>query len=234
LAKLAVTADHISGGRIDVGIGAGWYEDEHIAYGFEMADLPVRMEILEEHLEIISRSWGEDAFSFKGRHYKLSNVDARPKPTHRPRLILGGNGGPRSIGLAAQWADEYNISESADEEIPLRKAALIEACERRRRDPATINLSVLIAALIGRDQAEIEERAVRIARFLGREPASSARALDSLPQTWIVGTPGDVIDRLAALSSLGVSRIMLWLPLHDDLEMIDLLGREVVSQFARS
>jgi alkanesulfonate monooxygenase SsuD/methylene tetrahydromethanopterin reductase-like flavin-dependent oxidoreductase (luciferase family) len=234
LAKLAVTANHISRGRIDVGIGAGWYQEEHAAYGFEIPDLSVRMEVLEEQLEIISRSWGEGAFSFEGRHYHLSNVDVRPKPTHaRPRLILGGSGRPRSIAFAAQWADEYNISDVTDEQIGLRGVALREACESRGRDPATMDLSMLTGVLAGNDQSEIEERAVRVGRFLGREPASPAEALDSLPETWIVGTPEEVIDRLAARASLGINRIMLWPPLHDDLEMIELIGREVLPRFTR-
>jgi alkanesulfonate monooxygenase SsuD/methylene tetrahydromethanopterin reductase-like flavin-dependent oxidoreductase (luciferase family) len=234
LAKLAVTADHISAGRIDVGIGAGWYQEEHVAYGFEMAELRVRMEILEEQLEIITRSWGDDAFTFEGRHYNLSNVDARPKPTQaRPRLILGGLGGPRSLAFAAEWADEYNLSDVTDEQIGLRRTALAEACERRGRDPASVHLSMLTGVLTGTDRSEIEERAVRVSGFLGCEPASPDEALSSLPGTWIIGTPDEVGDRLAVLASLGISRIMLWLPLHDDLEMIELIGREVLPRWAR-
>ena len=118
LAKLAVTADHISRGRADVGVGAGWYAEEHTAYGFELPDLRVRLEMLEEQVEILAKSWAEGPFSFSGRHYRLENNDPRPKPTDsRPRLIVGGSGGRRSLDLAARWADEYNIAACAPEQI---------------------------------------------------------------------------------------------------------------------
>jgi F420-dependent oxidoreductase-like protein len=112
LAKMVVTADHISGGRVELGLGAGWHEGEHRAFGFEFPPTPVRMERLAEQLEIVSRTFTDDVFSFSGRHYHLQDLRALPKPVQRPRptLLVGGAAGPRSLALAARWADEYNTT----------------------------------------------------------------------------------------------------------------------------
>lgn len=111
LAKAVVTADHVSGGRVELGLGAGWNVREHAAYGFPFPDLPERLELLEEQVEIVVRSWTEEEVSFSGRHYRLDALRAEPKPVQRPRprLIIGGAARPRTARLAARWADEYKI-----------------------------------------------------------------------------------------------------------------------------
>jgi alkanesulfonate monooxygenase SsuD/methylene tetrahydromethanopterin reductase-like flavin-dependent oxidoreductase (luciferase family) len=108
LAKLVTTADHISGGRVELGLGAGWHEREHEAYGFEFPPTRARMDILAEQLEVVLGSWGDSETSFEGEHYRLAGLDAQPKPVQRPHppLIMGGNAGPRSAGLAVRFADE--------------------------------------------------------------------------------------------------------------------------------
>lgn len=108
LAKVVATADHVSGGRVELGLGTGWLEAEHEAYGFPFPPLGRRMEMLEEQLQIVSGEWAGGLFSFEGRHYRIRDLDALPKPIRRPTLIVGGRGGPRSIALAARFADEYN------------------------------------------------------------------------------------------------------------------------------
>ena len=110
LAKCAVTADHVSGGRVELGMGAGWLEAEHAAYGFPFHDTRTRMDVLEEQLQIVRGLFGDGSFSFEGEHYTLAEVDSLPKPVQRPGppLIIGGSGGPRSLRLAAAYADEYN------------------------------------------------------------------------------------------------------------------------------
>ena len=120
LAKSAATVDHISGGRVELGLGAGWHEGEHRAYGFEFPETPIRMERLAEQLEIVTRSWTEDAVSFEGRHYQVQDLRALPKPVQRPRptLLVGGGAGPKSLALAARFADEYNTAGVPLEELP--------------------------------------------------------------------------------------------------------------------
>ncbi|HET8672789.1 MAG TPA: TIGR03560 family F420-dependent LLM class oxidoreductase, partial [Thermoleophilaceae bacterium] len=159
LAKLVVTADHVSGGRVDLGIGAGWHEGEHEAHGFPFLATGARVDVLEEQLEILMGTWREDEFSFNGEHYTLSGLNAQPKPVQRPHppVIMGGSAGPRSAALAARFADEYNTPFASLEQIRQRKARIDEACERAGREP--IPFSVMVGAVLGADAAEVERRA---------------------------------------------------------------------------
>jgi F420-dependent oxidoreductase-like protein len=141
LAKVVATADHVSGGRVELGMGTGWLQAEHEAYGFPFPDMGERMSIMEEQLEVITGEWADGPYSFEGRHYSVS-VDALPKPLQRPRpnLILGGRGGPRSLALAARFCDEYNtVSKTAEECADIRRE-LDAACERAGRDPIPLSL----------------------------------------------------------------------------------------------
>jgi len=138
LGKLATTADHVSGGRIELGLGTGWSEVEHTAYGFPFLPMKVRMDVLEEQLTIIHDGhWGEEPFSFSGVHYELRGLDARPKPVQRPHppLILGGAGGPRAARLAARFADEYNTVMPSLADIAERKERIDAACVAAGREP---------------------------------------------------------------------------------------------------
>ncbi len=139
LAKLATTADHVSGGRIELGLGTGWSEVEHTAYGFPFTSMRERMDVMEEQLAVIHDGhWGEDeSYTFTGDHYTLRDLDAQPKPVQRPHppLILGGQAGPRAARLAARYADEYNTVMPTDDEIRARRAAIAAACEAAGREP---------------------------------------------------------------------------------------------------
>lgn len=139
LAKLATTADHVSGGRVELGLGTGWHEPEHAAYGFPFTAMRDRMDVLEEQLAIVHDGhWGDDTdYSFSGDHYTLTGLDAQPKPVQRPHppLILGGAAGPRAARLAARYADEYNTVMPTPEEITERKARIDAACAKAGRDP---------------------------------------------------------------------------------------------------
>ena len=163
LAKLAVTADHVSGGRVEVGIGAGWWEREHELYGFDLPPVGPRMEALEEQMQIVRGHFGEGPFSFAGEHFSVSELDARPKPVQQPLpLILGAKGGPRSLRFGARYADEYNTVMATAEEIADLRRRLDEACEKEGRDPATLPLSMMTGWLVGADRAELVDRAARL------------------------------------------------------------------------
>ena len=142
LAKMVVTADHVSGGRIELGLGAGWLEAEHRAYGFPFAPTRIRMDVLAEQLEVVHRSWKPGPFSFHGQHYRIEDLDALPKPVQQPHppLIVGGSGGPRSLGLAARWADEYNMPFASPERCREVRARLAEACEKEGREPLPLSV----------------------------------------------------------------------------------------------
>lgn len=144
VAKAVVTADHVTGGgRVELGLGAAWLEAEHEAYGFPFPPPAVRMKMLEEQLELVRRQWEEGPFDFEGEHYTVRGLDALPKPVERPRLLLGGRGGPRSVELGARYADEYNTFHISPEECRELRAKLDEACEREGRDPASLPLSLM-------------------------------------------------------------------------------------------
>lgn len=231
LAKLAVTADHISGGRIEVGLGAGWHEREHAAYGFPFPSTRERVEILEEQLQVLLGAWGEAPFTFPGRHYRLEALEAQPKPVQRPRppLIMGGNAGPRSAALAAAYADEYNTAFASVDDVRARRQRIVEACSEAGRE--AIPFSIMTAVVAGRDEAELRERAGRLLERIGSAQDVEAFLADP-PQPWIVGTVERAVEQLNVLREAGVSRIMCQQLLHDDLSAIELLGRELAPRVA--
>jgi alkanesulfonate monooxygenase SsuD/methylene tetrahydromethanopterin reductase-like flavin-dependent oxidoreductase (luciferase family) len=221
LAKLVVTADHVSGGRIDLGLGAGWHEGEHKAYGFPFLPAAERIDVLEEQLEIVMGTWGEDDFSFTGKHYELSRLNAQPKPVQRPRppLIMGGNAGPRSAALAVRFADEYNTPFPSLDQIRTRKANLDEAFAGAGREP--IPFSIMTGAVLGSDPAEVERRARVVAEATGRDAADLAH---NPPHGWIVGTLEQAAEQLAPIREAGVSRVMCNQFVEPEVEQVARLG----------
>jgi F420-dependent oxidoreductase-like protein len=237
LAKAVVTADHISAGRIELGIGTGWLADEHIGYGFPFPPMARRTAMLGEQLEVIRRQWSDEPFSFTGEHYRIADLDARPKPVQRPHppLIVGGSAGRRSAALAARWADEYNTINVTPEEARARRAALDRACEVHRRDPATLRFSLMNGFLIGADRADLRARAHRLAEWRGHEDQATADVdgyLEALAQPWIVGTAEEFVARLREYEAAGVDGVMLQHHLFTDEEALELIAREVIPAFA--
>jgi F420-dependent oxidoreductase-like protein len=224
LAKVVTTADHISGGRIDLGLGAGWHEREHEAYGFPFAATKERMDVLEEQLQIVLGNWGDEPFSFQGAHYTLRDLDAQPKPIQRPHppLIMGGSGGARSARLAARYADEYNTPFATLEDVRTRRAAVAAACESAGRE--TIPFSIMTGVIVGRDDAELRERVGRLAAVIGQD---ADELLSAPPPAWIIATLDEATERLLELRDAGVSRVMCQQLLHDDLDAVALLGSEL-------
>ncbi len=176
LAKMVATADHVSGGRVELGLGAGWHEREHEAYGFPFPPTRIRMEILEEQLQVIRGSWADAPLTFEGRHYQLRDLIAQPKPVQRPGppLIMGGLAGPRSAGLAADYADEYNTVFPTIDEVRERRARVDAACAERGRDP--LPFSVMTGVIVGQDEAEVARRRARVAEISGNPGLDRRRA----------------------------------------------------------
>jgi F420-dependent oxidoreductase-like protein len=228
LAKVVVTADHVSGGRIELGLGAGWHEREHAAYGFSFADTRTRMDVLEEQLQIIRGAWDEGAFSFDGAHYRLEDLDARPKPVQsHPPLIMGGSAGPRSVRLAARYADEYNTPFPSLDDIRERRARVHRACQQAGREP--IPFSIMTGVLVGEDEGQVRERAGRLAEKMGADPAA---LLSDPPSGWIVGTVDQATEQLLALREAGVDRVMCQHLVHTDLDAVALLGDQLAPRVA--
>jgi F420-dependent oxidoreductase-like protein len=231
LAKVAATVQEMAGGRLEIGLGAGWNEVEHAAYGFPFPEIGVRAEMLEEQLEIIRSLWeGPDGWSFAGRHYQVSNAVFRAKPSPRPRILVGGDGTPRSIRIAVRFADEFNITSSDPDRIRDRFAKLDETLAAADRDAATLTRSAMVGVLVGRDAAEVERRRVGLMAMLGRDDAGAADWYAERRNRWILGTPDEARATVARFAAVGVERIMLQDFLPRDLEMIDLLGAELVGR----
>lgn len=234
LAKSVVTVDHISGGRAELGIGAGWNVAEHRAYGFPFPESPVRMEILAEQIEIVHRHWSDLPFDFRGRHHTVEDLNALPKPIQdpHPNLIVGGSANPRSAALAARWADEYNVVFQGPEACAASRRRVAAALEAEGRDPATLVFSLMTGCIVGRDRAEVESRARRVMDLDG-VGGSESEWLEGLSDEWVTGTVDEVVAKLRRLEDAGVQRVMLQHLAHDDVAMVHLLGAEVLPEFAR-
>jgi F420-dependent oxidoreductase-like protein len=221
LAKAAATVDHISGGRVELGLGAGWMELEHRAYGFDFPPASERVVRFAEQLEIVHRAWTEDDVDFRGRFYTLESCTALPKPVQKPRppILVGGSALPGTARPAARFADEYNTFGASPEDAARRRKRLDEACEAEGRDPATLPLSVMASFLIGEDENQLREHA----RRLGGD-----ETLGRFRKRGVAGTPAEVVERLGAYEEAGVSRVMLQHLLHDDVDAIALLGQAVL------
>jgi len=228
LAKNAVTADHVSGGRIELGIGTGWHVAEHRAYGFPFPSMRERMDRLAEQLEIVTRSWQEGAFSFAGEHWSVTELDARPKPVQSPLpLLMGGAAMPRGAALAARHAAEYNVVHATPGDAAAARDRLAAACVQAGRDPATMRFSLMHALLVGSDEADLRARFERLVEW-SPEPV----VLDDLRRDWIAGTPDSVIARLREYERVGVERVMLQHLLHRDEAALELFAAEVMPAFA--
>ena len=199
LAKLVTTVDHISNGRTELGLGAGWYESEHHAYGLDFMTTRERLDELDRQLAEVTRQWTEAD-------------DIWPKPVQQPRppIIVGGTAKPRTVAAAVAFADEYNSVGGSIDEVRERKARLDEAARAAGRDP--LRLSIMIGCVIGRDQGELDRRLADFRRITGgdRPPIS--------------GTVDQVVDHLREYERAGVERVMLQHLAHEDAEMVTVLG----------
>src|SRR3954454_21392148 len=216
LAKNVVTADHLSGGgRIELGLGTGWLEDEHTAYGFPFPPMGERFELLEGQIEIGRRQWDEGDLDAAGEHYRLKGK-ALPKPLSPPNLIVGGRAKPRSLRLAARWADEYNLvmmtAEECAEAVPLVRAAWREA---GRPEPV---ISLMTSCIIGSDEVDLLERAHATAEIRGDDASDPEAYLEAERPNSLVGTVAQIRERLNALEEIGVERVMLQYLTHGDLD----------------
>jgi F420-dependent oxidoreductase-like protein len=230
LAKMVATADQISDGRVELGIGAGWHEREHDAYGFPFPSTGERIDVLAEQIEVVLGNWSDDGpFTFAGKHYSLTELDAQPKPVQRPHppLIMGGTAGPRSAALAARFADEYNTPFPTLKDVRERRGRIVEACERADREP--IPFSIMTAVVVGADSADLEARAARVAGVRGGDPDE---LLSDPPAGWVVGTVEHAAEQLTTLRDAGVARVMCQVVAHGDLELVALLGDELAPRLA--
>lgn len=232
MAKIAATVDQMSGGRVELGLGAGWNLDEHRRHGVPFPPIGERADMLEEQLAIIHGLWEEpDGWSFEGHHYQVEDSIFQPKPVQRPRppIIVGSEGSPRSLRIAAKYADEFNLTASDPARAVERYAMLSDACLAIGRDPSTLGRSAMVGTLIGRDEAELALRKqALLAEVTPDEQAEEWFA--ARERRWIMGTPDQARAKVAEFAAAGVQRLMLQTFIPRDLDMIDLLGRELIAR----
>jgi F420-dependent oxidoreductase-like protein len=224
LAAIVASVDEMSGGRIELGLGTGWYEREHAAFGLPFPPMKERFDRLEEQLEIITGLWlagsaGGAGFSFTGQHYRADSNRTPPQVTQRPHppVIVGGGGPRRTPAIAARFATEFNSALSSVDEARARFAGFGAACEAIGRDPADARRSGFIPVAIGSTQAEAERRAAIVA---------SPRIRESM----VIGPPGLLADRIAGLAGAGADTVYLHIFDIHDLDHIALIGAEVLPQ----
>ena len=220
-ARMAKDVDDLSGGRLVLGVGAGWQEREHRMFGFPLGSMRERFERLEEGLEVITRLLrSEERVTFHGRYFHLEEAILLPRPARPggPRILVGGNGVRRTLPLVARYADEWNALFLTPQGFAERNARLNELLEKWGRRPEEVRRSLMTGLLFGRNEAELRRK------LEGRPPAEELRA-----RGLIVGTPEQVREQVAALGEAGVQRLMLqWLDL-DDLEGLAALAEAVVA-----
>ena len=228
LAIQVAQVDQMSGGRVELGLGAGWFVAEHEAYGIPFP--AKRFGLLTEQLEIVTGLWSTplgEHYGFAGEHYTLSDSPALPKPVQQAGLrggagvpvIVGGKGPTRTPSLAARFANEYNASFPDLDAIPGLFGRVRAACEEIGRDPESLTTSVALVLAVGADEAELARRAAAI----GRTPAE-------LREHGVAGTVSEAVDRLGALAEMGAQRVYLQVLDLADLEHLDLVAREVMPQ----
>jgi F420-dependent oxidoreductase-like protein len=221
LAVSVAQVDQMSGGRVELGLGAGWFEAEHSAYGVRFPPVGERFDRLEEQLAIVTGMWATPAgerFSFAGKHYTLVDSPALPKPAQRPRppVIVGGRGVKRTPRLAVTYADEFNVAFSLLQATAAQFERVRAACRAGGRDPGDLVWSAAQTVVCGGDDAEVRRRAANI-----------GRDADDLRANAVAGTPDEVVRRLEQWASIGVQRMYLQVLDLDDLDHVALLAAEV-------
>jgi alkanesulfonate monooxygenase SsuD/methylene tetrahydromethanopterin reductase-like flavin-dependent oxidoreductase (luciferase family) len=227
LARSAATADEIAGGRVTLGMGAGWMEREHDAYGFGFGTTRERVARLGEQIEIVHGLLHEDRVDFEGTYYNLENAPGLRRP--ELPILVGGSAKPGTAGPAVRFADEYNALFGTLAETRQRKQLLDEACERGGRDPSTLRYSLMAPCVIGRDEQEVSESAQRIGARFGRSPED---VLERYREHGPVGTIAQAVERLKQIEEIGYERVMLQHLAHDDLDTVALIGRELAPAVA--
>jgi F420-dependent oxidoreductase-like protein len=220
LAIAVAQVDNMSGGRVELGLGAGWYEGEHSAYGIPFPPLGERFDRLEECAAIVTGLWATpdgERFTFSGRHYQVTDSPALPKPVQRPVPVIIGGGGPRRTPrLAARFGSEFNAAFKPLQLFVERRERVMQACEEIGRDPGSITYSAALVLCCGTDEAEFTRRAEAI----GRAP-------DELRENGAAGLVDEVIERLRAWSGAGAERMYLQVLDIRDLEHVDLIAHAV-------
>lgn len=221
LAIQVAQVDQMSGGRIELGLGAGWFEEEHKAYGIPFP--AERMARLEEQLAIVTGLWATEpgaTFDYRGKHYQVENSPALPKPAQaKVPVLIGGHGARRTPRLAARYADEFNMPFASITDSERQFGRVREAAEEAGRKADDLVYSNALVVCVGKDDAEVARRAAAI----GRE-------VDELKANGLAGSPAEVVEKIGTYAAIGSSRVYLQLLDLDDLDHLELISTQVLSQ----
>jgi len=237
-AKVVTTVDEMSGGRVEVGVGAGWNDEEHEQHGIPFPDIGERFEMAEEQLEMLHGFWTEpDGWSFEGKHWQVRSARFAPKPVSRngrrhPHLIVGGEGRPRSIRMAARWADEFNLVSARPERAPEVFGRVRDACRELERDPDELVYSGMTGVLVAETDADLRRRVRDQLQIFGDSDRDGERWLAERRERWIMGTPEQALEKIRRFEQSGVQRLMLQDFLPRDLDMVRLIGEKIVPEAA--
>ena len=236
LAKIVTTVDEMSGGRVEFGLGAGWNEVEHRQLGLPFPEIKERADMLEEQFAVLHGLWGEpDGWSFDDGHVTIEDALFYPKPVARPgrptfpngaarpRLLAGGEGSPRSLRIAARYADEFNLSSSSPEKAREKFAELAAACEAIGRDPSTMGRSVMAGVLVGRTAEELSRRKGALLAAFGNAGGGDDWFSAREPR-WVLGSPDQARAMVARFEDAGAERLMLQDFVPRDLDMVDVMA----------
>jgi F420-dependent oxidoreductase-like protein len=226
LAISVAQVDEMSGGRVDLGIGAGWFEAEHDAYAIPFPPLGERFDRLGEQLDILTGLWGTpvgETFDYTGTHYSIKNSPALPKPAQKPHppIIIGGGGPKRTPALTAKYASEFNIPFVDLDTLKAQYGRVAAAVADAGRAPDSLTYSAAFVVCAGRDDAEVAARASAIGRQVDELRSNSP----------LVGTPGEIADKLDAFAEAGVQRVYLQVLDQSDLDHVEYFAAEIASQF---
>ena len=232
LAADGAAVDQASGGRFWLGVGAGWNESEHAAFGFRLPPLKERMDRFEEALKVIKLLGTGEPANLAGEHFQLDGARTTFTPTRASgaRLMIGGSGERRTLRLVAEYADEWNATLAAHDTYAQKTDVLLRHCEAVGRDPGEIRRSMMIGHIVGRDAGELRRWATELQAII---PGMRDVAVDELlsrqrERGWLVGTPAEVIEQIQGRAAQGVERIMMQTFLMDDVEQLELIASEVI------
>ncbi len=236
LARQAAAVDVLSAGRLELGVGAGWNDREHQAFGIPYPGVGERIRRLDEAIQVIRALWEDGPAQFAGRYYRLDGAVGWPKPHQRPRIpmVIGGKG-PRVLEVVARYADEWNCGGSKPPaDVRALTEVLAAACARIGRDPGTIRHSWMGAFLVGESGAALERRAKKIQEYIPTRASIPAAALPGIlrKEGWLVGSPEEIAGQMQDLAAVGMERFMLQFFDQEDLDALRLLAHGVLPRLA--
>lgn len=228
LAKMAMAVSELSHGRLDLGIGAGWYDGEHAMFGIDYPRYGTRLEMLDEAAQVIKALWSGQPTTFDGQYFRLQDAETHPTPPQNPPHLIMGGKGKKTLKVVARHAGEWNCSYVGIDVFQEKWQELAANCEAIGRDPASMTLSLMIPFVIGRDETAVQDRINAHRTTFGNLPADYAAWREA---GFLGGTPQQLTDQLHQFAAAGIQRFMLQHNDLDDLDSLEMTAQDVLPHF---